>query len=78
MSCLGCGSKREAGFSTEMMVHFTGLNNLDKPGVLLFPKFLLCLDCGFARVTVPATELALLAESTPTSSRDLDVIDATT
>jgi len=24
---------------------------------MLFPKFLICLDCGFARVAVPETEL---------------------
>jgi hypothetical protein len=55
-------------FSTEVMIHFTGLKNQDTPGVLLFPKFLFCLDCGFARVTIPETELALLAESTSTYS----------
>jgi hypothetical protein len=46
-----------------MIIHFTGLKNVDKPGVWLFPKFLVCLDCGFAHFNVPATELALLTLS---------------
>jgi hypothetical protein len=32
-----------------MMIHFVGLEHLDKPGVLLFPKIKVCLDCGLSR-----------------------------
>jgi hypothetical protein len=35
-----------------MMIHFRGLEHLDKPGVLLFPKIEVCLDCGLSRFTV--------------------------
>jgi hypothetical protein len=38
-----------------------GLENLDKPGVWLFPKLLVCLDCGFSQLKVPARELASLS-----------------
>jgi hypothetical protein len=68
MSCPACASEKQVGFSAEMMLHFTGLKNLDKPGVLLFTRFLICMDCGFARVTVPEAELALLAQATSTCS----------
>jgi hypothetical protein len=61
MSCLSCGSNKQAEFSAEMLIHFVGLKNLDKPGVWLFPKLLVCLDCGFLQSTVPAPELASLA-----------------
>ena len=47
MSCLSCGSKKQAEFPAEMLIHFRGLKNLDKPGVWVFPKLLVCLDCGF-------------------------------
>ena len=37
-----------------------GLKNLDKPAVLVFPKLLVCLDCGFTEFTMAETELGLL------------------
>jgi len=69
MSCLSCGSSNQAEFPTEMLIHFGGLKNLDKPGVLVFPKLLVCLDCGFLQSTVPAAELASLAAGSSTSER---------
>jgi len=46
-----------------MVIHFSfsGSKNLDKPGVWVFPKVLVCLDCGLSQFTVPESELALLA-----------------
>jgi hypothetical protein len=61
MSCLSCGSKKQAEFTAEMLIHFVGLKNIDKPGVWLFPELLVCLDCGFLQSTVPAPELRSLA-----------------
>ena len=69
MCCLLCVSGTEAEFSAELMVHFSGLENLDKPQVLLFPRLLVCLDCGFSRFRTTETELALLAGGTSTSER---------
>jgi hypothetical protein len=37
---------------------------VNHPGVLLFPKVLVCLDCGFLVHAVPTRELALLPEGT--------------
>jgi hypothetical protein len=67
MSCLSCASGREKEFPAEMSIHFSGLENLDKPQVLLFPRLLVCLDCGFSRFTVPGAELALLVNGNSTS-----------
>jgi hypothetical protein len=61
-----CRSSNQAEFPTEMLMHFAGRKNLDKPGVWLFPKLLVCLGCGFLQSTVPAPELALLAAGTTT------------
>ncbi len=36
-----------------MMIHFPSRKNRDKPGVLLFPKILICLDCGFSQFAAP-------------------------
>jgi len=63
MPCLLCGSNTEAEFTAEMVVHFSfsGSKNLNKPGVWVFPKVLVCLDCGISQFTIPESELALLA-----------------
>jgi len=65
--CSSCGSSNQAEFPTEMLVHFGGLKNLDKPGVWLFPELLVCLECGFAQATIPTYELAQLAAGAVTS-----------
>jgi hypothetical protein len=63
MPCPLCASVREREFSAEINIHFSGRNNLDKPGVFIFPGILVCLDCGFSQFTAPEAELALLAQS---------------
>jgi hypothetical protein len=69
MSCLSCRSSNQAEFPAELLIDFGGLKNLDKPGVWVFPKLLVCLDCGFLQSTVPAPELASLAAGTPEMER---------
>jgi hypothetical protein len=63
MLCVSCGSGKQIAFPAEMNIHHTGLHNLDKLGVFLFPNVLVCLDCGYSRFTTPETELELLASS---------------
>jgi hypothetical protein len=60
MSCLSCASGNQAEYTSEINIHFPGLKNLDKPSVFVFPKLLVCLDCGCSWFTTPETELALL------------------
>jgi hypothetical protein len=47
-----------------MMIHFSGISNIDHPGVPVFPEIWVCFDCGFSRFTTTKTELALLASLT--------------
>jgi hypothetical protein len=61
MSCVLCGSGNQAEFTAEMVVHFAGLKNVDRSGVWVFPKLLICLNCGLSKFKVPEEELALLA-----------------
>ena len=61
MSCPACNSEEQVDFSAEMVLHFPGLKNLNKPAVWLFPKVLVCSNCGYSRFSVPEEELALLA-----------------
>jgi hypothetical protein len=53
MVCPSCQSHNQAEFTAEMIVHSPGPENLDKPGVWLFPKLSVCLDCGVSRFTIP-------------------------
>lgn len=64
MSCQLCGSGNEAEFASEMIIHFSGLKNLDKPGVWVFSNVLACLKCGCSHFTVPKTELESIAKNT--------------
>jgi hypothetical protein len=61
MPCLLCASDNQEEFGTEINIHFRGLKNIDDPGVLFFPKVLVCLDCGASRFSTPADELLRLA-----------------
>jgi hypothetical protein len=45
-----------------MDIHFPGLKNVNTAPVLVYPELLVCLDCGYAELTVPEAELALLAK----------------
>jgi len=65
MPCILCKSSNQAEFTAEMMIHFCGRTNIDNPGLLAFPKVLVCLDCGSSRFIIPETELALLAMCSP-------------
>jgi hypothetical protein len=61
--CELCSSANLAEFPTEMMIHFSGLKHLANPGVLMFPKVAICLDCGYARFKIAETELRILGQA---------------
>ena len=62
MPCKSCKSPNQSEFSAEMCIHFLGLKNIDKSVVWVFPKVVVCLDCGTAEFTVPEADLRLLAK----------------
>lgn len=63
MACKSCRSNNQSTFSAEINIHFHGAKNLERPALLVFPKLLVCLDCGFAEFTIPENELWYLAKS---------------
>jgi hypothetical protein len=62
MSCRSCSSNNQTEFGSEIIIHFSGLNNLDKPTVMVFPKIEVCLDCGVTEFTIPEADLDRLRE----------------
>jgi len=67
MHCELCRSSNQSEFAVEMMIHFSGLKNLDDAGVPAFPKISVCLDCGFSRFFTGQKELARLKKRRATS-----------
>lgn len=68
MSCLMCNSDKQREFTAEINIHFSGIKNIDNPGVLFLPRLRVCLDCGFSSFTTPKIELTLLATGIPPST----------
>jgi hypothetical protein len=62
MSCRSCGLGNQRKFAAEMSVHVLGMENVDKPIVWVFPKLLVCMDCGFTELTIAENELHLLGK----------------
>jgi hypothetical protein len=62
MSCKSCQSENQRTLNGEVAIHFPGLNGLDKPILWVFPKLLVCLNCGFTEFEIPKAELRRLVE----------------
>jgi len=62
-TCRSCGSEDQTQFNSEIMIHFSGLKHLSNPGVLVFPRLLVCLDCGVSQFALPERELGQLKET---------------
>jgi len=48
-------------------MHFPGLQNIDKPPVLVFPELSVCMACGITQFVVPDAKLYLLSQRDPGS-----------
>jgi hypothetical protein len=62
VTCKSCGLEKQREFIAEIAIHFPGPNNLHKPVVWVFPKLVVCLECGTAEFAVPEAELRRLAK----------------
>ena len=68
MVCKSCQSQNQRNLDAEIGIHFPGRKGLDKPPVFVFPKLLVCLDCGFTEFAIPETELRWLAKDKSTAA----------
>jgi ribosomal protein L40E len=55
--CNTCGSTRLNKLRAELVLHFNGLQNIDKPVLWTFPEVMVCTECGEADLHVPPHEL---------------------
>ena len=60
--CGACGSNRKGEFTGEIAIHLPGLKGLEMPIVWVFPKVLVCLNCGLAEFQIPQEELRKLGK----------------
>ena len=57
MACKNCASERQQYFSGELSVAFLAIEKLNQTPVYVIQKILVCLDCGYAELSVPTPEL---------------------
>jgi hypothetical protein len=63
MSCKSCHSQYQTLFPSEICIHFpSDLKTIDKQSVIVFPRLLVCLHCGFTECIIPQAELRLLVQ----------------
>ncbi len=70
MLCPLCHSGNIREYSAEINIHFPGMKGLDIPTVWVFPRTLVCLDCGQAQFTVPEAERIQLGDRDHRNSED--------
>lgn len=63
MACKSCGSDSQSEFGAEINIHIPRLKAVDTPAVLVFPKLVVCLHCGFTEFTLLESELRVLAQA---------------
>ena len=68
MACRSCQAENVTEFGAEINIHFPAREGLDKPTVLVFPKLVICLGCGFTHFTLPESQLRQLAKSVGTGA----------
>jgi len=62
MACKSCASENQRDFAAEFTVSFPSLQSTSSTSpVYVAQSLCVCLDCGFAEVVIPKTELHLLA-----------------
>jgi hypothetical protein len=57
MRCVACQSDRQNDFPSEIALRFSGREDLEKQHVFLYPKVVVCLDCGWSGFAVTEAEL---------------------
>jgi hypothetical protein len=62
------GSDKQGKFRAQIAIHSLRQKGLDKPVVWVFPKVLVCWNCGNAEFAVPETEPRQLEKGDATAA----------
>ena len=69
MPCRACKSEKLQKVDGELTASLPDLKSLEVPPIYVCQSVLICLDCGFAELAIPAQELQRLRKrETPSSS----------
>jgi prolyl-tRNA editing enzyme YbaK/EbsC (Cys-tRNA(Pro) deacylase) len=63
MACKVCNSQNLQKLEGELTTSLPGLSGLSVPPIYVCQTVLVCLDCGFAELVIPATELLSLKKA---------------
>ena len=63
MVCARCGANNQAEFDCEVAIHVRETITSRHSPICIFPKVLVCKNCGLAEFTVPAEDLTQLSGS---------------
>ncbi len=61
MACTVCLSRNQVEMNTEINIHYSGPADYGDPGIFLYPKVMVCLDCGVSQFIVGEDDLAQIA-----------------
>lgn len=61
MTCKSCSAANAREFAAEIAMHFPGPKGIDTPIFFVFPKLLVCLNCGVAEFAISEAQIASLA-----------------
>jgi hypothetical protein len=70
MECRFCGSVNQRKFIGDLSLRAPGLENIDKPPVVLSPEVYVCRECWTAEFVLPEDELRLLVQRDATATDD--------
>ena len=62
MSCGYCGSIKETELATEINFHIPGPLSSADPGIFVFPKVSVCLDCGCVHFILRRDEMQVIEQ----------------
>jgi hypothetical protein len=60
--CRQCASPNVTNFDAEGNIHLAGLKGLNKPAVFVFPRLVVCLECGLTQFKLEGQQVELLRE----------------
>jgi hypothetical protein len=69
MTCRTRGSGKQSTFNAEVAIRLPELESIDRPIVWVFPKLVVCFDCGIVEFVIPDAELHVLEKGKTAASR---------